>query len=115
MLENIQSLDKNSLEYDESFRALEDDLADEKNELNVKPEESPEIFDRPFQASDEFNISETEEKKQNSDLEAVRSSQILQSNFPARTDKKRTSLSSTDPSWSPSAFSFQTINVSNRK
>ncbi|XP_062848175.1 dyslexia-associated protein KIAA0319 [Trichomycterus rosablanca] len=110
LLEGIQSLDKDALEYDESFREVEDDVTDERTDLKLKPEEIPGFFNLPVQERDGFNFSETEERKQNSEMETDEGREVMPSNSPAGTDKKTTSPTPTDPSWSPLAFSLQTVN-----
>lgn len=113
LLEDIQNLDNNNaMEYDESYRTLDDDIGEERSPSKVEQEENQRLLDWPLEERDGFNFSETERDKiKLSAMESTEGSHITSSSFLAVTDGSRTPPSAAEPSWSPSALSLPTVKV----
>lgn len=113
LLEDIQDLDNtNAMEYDESYRTVEDDISEERTASKMEQEKSQRLLDWSVEERDGFNFSETEGGKiKLSVMESTEDSQATPSSSLALTDGSRTPSSPAEPSWSPLAFSLRTIKV----
>lgn len=112
LLEDIQNMDNNVMEYEESYRNVDDDINEERTPLNVEQEESKRILDWSLEERDGFNFSETEGDKINlSVMESTEGSHVTPSSSHAVTDGSRTPPSAAGPSWGPSALSLPTVTV----
>lgn len=113
LLEDIQDLNNNNaMEYDESYRTVDDDISEERTPSKVEQEESQRLLDWPLEERDGFNFSETKEDKLKlSVMESTEGSHITPSPSLAVTDGSRAPPSAAEPSWGPSAPSLSTVKV----
>lgn len=113
LLEDIQDLDNNNgMEYDESYRTVDDDISEERTASKVEQEESQRLLDWPLEERDGFNFSETEgDKIKLSVMESTEGSQVTSSSSLVVTDGRRTSPSPAEPSWNTSELSLPTVKV----
>ncbi|XP_060725815.1 dyslexia-associated protein KIAA0319 [Tachysurus vachellii] len=110
LLEDIQGLENNAVEYDDSYRTVEDDISEERTASRMEQEKSQGILDWPLDERDGFNFSDTGGGKINlSVIESTEGSQVTPSSSLAVTNGSRTSVSPAEPSWSPSALSLPTV------
>ncbi|XP_058252466.1 dyslexia-associated protein KIAA0319 isoform X2 [Hemibagrus wyckioides] len=110
LLEDIQDLDNNAMEYDESYKTVEDDISEERTASKMEQEKRQGLLDWPLDERDGFNFSETEGGKINlSVMESIEGSQVTPSSSLAVTNESRTSVSPEEPSWSLSALSLPTV------
>ncbi|KAK3571450.1 hypothetical protein QTP86_012078 [Hemibagrus guttatus] len=92
LLEDIQDLDNNAMEYDESYRTVEDDISEERTASKMEQEKRQGLLDWPLDERDGFNFSETEGGKINlSVMESIEGSQVTPSSSLAVTNGSRTS------------------------
>ncbi|XP_053091118.1 dyslexia-associated protein KIAA0319 isoform X2 [Pangasianodon hypophthalmus] len=112
LLEDIQDLDdnNNALQYDESYRTVEDDISEERTDSKMEQEKTQRLLDWPLEERDGFNFSETEGGKiKLSLMESTEDSQVTPSSSLAVTDGTRPPPSLAEPSWIPSAFSLPNV------
>ncbi|KAF5905715.1 dyslexia-associated protein, partial [Clarias magur] len=112
LLDDIQDLDNNNaMEYDESYRTVEDDMSEERTASKMELEKSQSLLDWPLEERDGFNFSETEQGKIKLPvMESTESSQVTLSSSPTLTDVSRTPPSPAEPAWSPTALTSPTLN-----
>lgn len=112
LLEDIQDLSNNAMEYDESYRTVDDDVSEERTTSKIEQERSQGLLDWPPDERYGFNFSETEEGKiKLSVMESTESSLVPHSSSLAVTNESRTTVNLAEPLWSPSALSLPTVKV----